>query len=673
MDSQYSGPRAEPFAETPDARFTYLDVGREDLLAQVLAAIEDGASTIVLTGASGIGKTSFLLCLAEAIEQSDVLRAVGREPIVCCEEETETSADTIATVLRRGPGDGDAIGVLLVDDADQLDEPARRDLWEMVSDRDRSEGQCCLVMTALPRPGHARPPEEPELITAAEHTLDLLPIDVSEVDALVRHRLTAAGRGRSELFAPDAMERIAYFGKGHPGRIVRLCGYCLELAGERRQWPVSGDLVKEAAYTLFLPGHLQKLARGLSSHHAPRQPRTEEAVAKAPPGRADAAALPRGERTPPPAPSGAGNGSHPASPPARASLQPTMPAPPPESPPRPRRKGGTHRRRLGLAAVAALLLLAAATVVVVATQGPSRTAEGQTEIAAPVARYEQETAPADSGGAGESAVEDDAAVLAATEAATGAEAGAETTQAERALPESAGGTAKAEAADEAMPERLKKAFGTPSTRAAADTAGPESASPPVPSPAGAAGATGTAETTVGAGSPDTTPDISTDTADAAEGAPAGAEPVAPPAAETSSGPLAAAPLEGERSAAEPLTPNRVADVQTMLARLGYRPGPIDGLVGPRTRSAVRAFQRDENMLADGTISNVLVAALERRLGSPTVTPQGAAEGSTLHAMGPGTVDARDALRRYCQAHRQSSVYDRVTGQVVACSRVVDTR
>jgi len=53
----------------------------------------------------------------------------------------------------------------------------------------------------------------------------------------------------------------------------------------------------------------------------------------------------------------------------------------------------------------------------------------------------------------------------------------------------------------------------------------------------------------------------------------------------------------------------VMKIQTALAEQGYDPGPADGYEGPRTRQAVRAFQRNIGLVETGTISSDLVAAL----------------------------------------------------------------
>jgi hypothetical protein len=58
----------------------------------------------------------------------------------------------------------------------------------------------------------------------------------------------------------------------------------------------------------------------------------------------------------------------------------------------------------------------------------------------------------------------------------------------------------------------------------------------------------------------------------------------------------------------------VREIQFMLLRLGMEPGPIDGIVGPQTLSAVRKFQAKSglpvsDLINEGKISGVFLARL----------------------------------------------------------------
>ncbi len=50
---------------------------------------------------------------------------------------------------------------------------------------------------------------------------------------------------------------------------------------------------------------------------------------------------------------------------------------------------------------------------------------------------------------------------------------------------------------------------------------------------------------------------------------------------------------------QPLSHNTVVDMQMRLARLGLYSDETDGLLGPKTRSAVRMFQKQVGLPADG--------------------------------------------------------------------------
>jgi hypothetical protein len=56
----------------------------------------------------------------------------------------------------------------------------------------------------------------------------------------------------------------------------------------------------------------------------------------------------------------------------------------------------------------------------------------------------------------------------------------------------------------------------------------------------------------------------------------------------------------------------VAQVQRRLAQSGYYRGAIDGVMGPRTRAAIRAYERSRGLRVDGVISQQLIATMGLR-------------------------------------------------------------
>lgn len=70
-----------------------------------------------------------------------------------------------------------------------------------------------------------------------------------------------------------------------------------------------------------------------------------------------------------------------------------------------------------------------------------------------------------------------------------------------------------------------------------------------------------------------------------------------------------APVAAQGTGAQGNLSQAVSSLQSQLAARGYDPGPIDGVMGERTRNAIRAYQRDRQMPVDGQVSQALVASL----------------------------------------------------------------
>ena len=55
---------------------------------------------------------------------------------------------------------------------------------------------------------------------------------------------------------------------------------------------------------------------------------------------------------------------------------------------------------------------------------------------------------------------------------------------------------------------------------------------------------------------------------------------------------------------------QVMEAQSLLKKIGYDPGPIDGIFGKKTEEAVKQFQKDNGLIADGIIGKNTYKVLE---------------------------------------------------------------
>lgn len=66
-----------------------------------------------------------------------------------------------------------------------------------------------------------------------------------------------------------------------------------------------------------------------------------------------------------------------------------------------------------------------------------------------------------------------------------------------------------------------------------------------------------------------------------------------------------------RTRVEPVPMSRadIRRIQELLAEAGFDPGPLDGIVGPRTRAAVEGFEQAQNLPVTGTVTPGLLDLL----------------------------------------------------------------
>lgn len=129
----------------------------------------------------------------------------------------------------------------------------------------------------------------------------------------------------------------------------------------------------------------------------------------------------------------------------------------------------------------------------------------------------------------------------------------------------------------------------------------------------------------------------------------------------------------------------VREAQALLARLGYDAGAPDGIAGPRTQSAILAYQAANTLPADGVVSAALLARLRqdetalRTLPPPPAEPEQATESAwsalvddlsyridRLFGRELDSVKRPDQLRAHCRANRDAWAYDSGRDKLIFC-------
>ncbi|GAA0272396.1 N-acetylmuramoyl-L-alanine amidase [Cryptosporangium japonicum] len=138
-----------------------------------------------------------------------------------------------------------------------------------------------------------------------------------------------------------------------------------------------------------------------------------------------------------------------------------------------------------------------------------------------------------------------------------------------------------------------------------------------------------------------------------------------------------------RSVSEPMLGDDVRELQERLLEMGYDNGRADGVFGQRTETALRAFQREVGLAADGTVGPLTMRAL-RQLGRKVVggRPQLLRESAMLYHAGPALsgkrvvidpghggadvgVVARDGMLTWTESHLVYDLASRLEGRFSA--------
>ena len=259
MYAEYFGLESLPFQITPDTRFYFSSRAHQRALATMTYGLYKNEGFVVVTGEVGAGKTTLIEVLLSSgrlnqattakinttqLEPASLLAyielAFGFETTGRSKAESLRNLGTF--FARAAKSDGSAL--LIVDEAQNLSAEALEELRMLSNFQAEARGVFQMLLVGQPEFNDRLKSRECEQIrqrvVASYH---LRPLARADVRQYVEHRLRSAGWDGSEIFTPDALERVYQTTQGVPRKINRMCDRLLLYAYLEGYHRVNADIV----------------------------------------------------------------------------------------------------------------------------------------------------------------------------------------------------------------------------------------------------------------------------------------------------------------------------------------------------------------------------------------------------------------------------------------------
>ena len=259
MDFRYFGLRKSPFEQTSDVQPFYINDAYREAFVALRYGIELRLGLVVLTGESGVGKTSLFTLFRNSAKKNVrllVLSACSQRPagllfsIVAglgLELPTERRAGTrgLKKYLLEESGAGQIVAII-IDDADELSLEDLGELKTLLSLRSDGRHLVQIVLVGSPALALLNDPALKSLRQRVRVWAKIPPLASHEVEAYIEHKLSFAGSILRGLFQAPAVARIAAYSRGIPKSIDALCDRSLRLAYLRARDPITEPIVEDA-------------------------------------------------------------------------------------------------------------------------------------------------------------------------------------------------------------------------------------------------------------------------------------------------------------------------------------------------------------------------------------------------------------------------------------------
>jgi general secretion pathway protein A len=289
MYCEFYGLLRAPFEMTPDPAFLYLGDTHREGLATLVYGVRSRKGFVLLTGEVGTGKTTLLHALLAQLDASTASAFIfnpSLEPLdffrvlfdeFGIQKPCRTKAEYLLALnhflIERLQQDDTAL--LIIDEAQKLS-PEMLEEIRLLSNLETPTSKLLQIMLVgqpelneiLARPGLRQLRQR---IVLRHH---LVPFSPPEVDAYIDERLGLAGYSGKGIFKRSARREIFAVSEGLPRLINIICDGAMLLGYSRGKTVLGGDVIREVARDLELPGLANGATAGRGGDgRAPRERR----------------------------------------------------------------------------------------------------------------------------------------------------------------------------------------------------------------------------------------------------------------------------------------------------------------------------------------------------------------------------------------------------------------
>jgi|SRR5579859_1067392 len=259
MYERYFGLRTKPFSLTPDPEFLYLSRQHSMAMTMLEYGLESQAAFSLLTGDIGSGKTTLLRRLLRTLGDQVAVGLISNTharfrsiypwalsalSIVPADDSEIAQYEALVDTLINHYGRGRRT-LLIIDEAQNLSIDLLEELRLLSNVNSERDLVVQILLVGQPELRHKL--AQPELQQFAQRVsvdFHLRPLDCTEAQAYVRHRLEVAG-GSAALILPEAVEFVHSRTNGVPRLINQLCDSALLYAYADGRPNVDADLIAQ--------------------------------------------------------------------------------------------------------------------------------------------------------------------------------------------------------------------------------------------------------------------------------------------------------------------------------------------------------------------------------------------------------------------------------------------